>query len=227
VTKIKTFSTSEFHQDTEIEDDVCITGTSIAYGRFSAFSLILEKNFTVEGELATIKGSLKARGDLKVGSDLTCEGDIITEKNCYIGGSISGKKVRLRGINNSAESINASTLRLEGNVDIKNTVTALKSIHIILNPRRYRIDIGGKIEAPAVTVIFGGWFTKWSLLSDKIFGRISRNDKRVKRQFDLKQLRITTQKLRIITRFPSSRVELISNQAEIDAKEIEIIQSLL
>ncbi len=221
---VKKFSVAEFRNDMIIEDDVWINGSSTAYGQFRAFSLILDDNFQVQNELRTSKGKIEAKGDLIVGMDLISADDIIVQKNCRVGGNINGGKIRLFGLNNSAVSIGASTLHLEGNINVQSGITASESIFLFLNPRRWSVNIGGIIKAPFITIKFVGFFTKWTLLSDKIFRRVGRNDIRVKRQFDLGNLKISTKKLIIKTRFPPERVEILSNQAEIIADEIEIIQ---
>lgn len=116
-----------------------------------------------------------------------------------------------------------STIRLGGKIEIQNGIKALKSIYIILNPRKWEVNIGGLIEAPHVTILFGGFFTKLSTLSYRISKKLGMSV-RIKKLFDIGSLTIKTDKLTILTGYPPERVEVDYSKSDIEAEEIEINQ---
>ena len=92
-----------------------------------------------------------------------------------------------------------------------------------MGTRKRKVRVGGAIEAPSITIVFGIFFTKWSNLSNIISKRIG-SGVRVKKGFNIGNLSIKTKKLTIKTRHPPERVEIDFSNSDIEAKEIEIVQ---
>ena len=175
--------------------------------------------------MKTTKGFIDANANLQVGSNLISSGDIVVQKNCLVGGSIEGQKIRLLGLNTSAKSIKADTIKLRGSITVENGINASQSISITLNPRRRKVIIGGIIEAPHIEIIFRGFFTKWSTLHESMFKIVGR-EVRTKKLFSIENLNIKTERLVIKTYYSPSRVEIDYSQSSVEAKEIEILKIL-
>ena len=119
---LKEYSVTKFFAETEIQDDVTISGSSMAQESFLSFSLELKNDFFVNKDLKTTKGSINAKSCLQVGGNLISSGDITVQKSCQVGGLITGNNLRFKGINLSAQSIKAETLRMQGNITIQNGI---------------------------------------------------------------------------------------------------------
>jgi cytoskeletal protein CcmA (bactofilin family) len=217
------FQSRIFKDNFSIDDDMRISGTSSALGTLQAFSIVSEKELTVNSNLESTRGSIKAKSSLKIGKDLISAKDIEVRGSCIVAGNIEGEKVRFYGSALKANSIKATTITLGGNIYIQDGLNALESIWIPLNPKRTEVKINGVIKAPEVTIAFVGFFSKWFLLPDILLNKLKKKT-RLKKGFLIKNLSIKTQELIIQTYYPSERVDIEFIDCDIDAPNIEFVQ---
>jgi cytoskeletal protein CcmA (bactofilin family) len=211
-------------EDFILEDDLHITGETTAYGSIQAFSLLSEGPLTVNEDLVTTRGSITAKSALKIGKNVISAENITVEGVCEINGNVRGKKIRFSGKSVKVCAIDGENIELWGDIEVEADLHASESISIPIHPKRRGPRINGVVNAPIVTIFYGGLFSKWVLLPDRILKRL-RKQTRMKKVFLIKDLSIKAKELVIRSRYPSDRVDVKFIDSNIDVSNINFIQS--
>ncbi|MFX1284461.1 MAG: hypothetical protein ACFFB5_12450 [Promethearchaeota archaeon] len=218
------FHSQILKEDLILEDDLHITGVTTALGSIQVFSLISERALTVNEDLVTTRGSIYVNNSLKIGNDMISSENITVEGACEIKGNVRGKVIRFNGKSVKVYSIEGKNIELWGDIKVERDINASESVWLPINPKKKGPSINGVINAPIVTISFLGFFTKWFLLPDIILNKL-RIPTRMKKVFIIKNLSIEARKLVICTMYQPDRVDVQFIDSNIDADNIEFIQS--
>ncbi|MFX0052065.1 MAG: hypothetical protein ACFFAJ_16465 [Candidatus Hodarchaeota archaeon] len=205
-----------------MEDDLHITGETTADGSIQVFSLLSEGALTVNEDLVTTRGSITAKNSLKIGKDIISAENITVEGTCEIKGNVRGKKIRFSGKSVKVHAIEGENIELWGDVEVETDLHASESISIPIHPKRKGPRITGVVNAPIVTIFYGGLFSKWFLLPDRILKKL-RKQTRIKKVFLIKDLSIKARELVIRSRYPPDRVDVQFIDSNIDVSNINFI----
>ncbi|MFX0206216.1 MAG: hypothetical protein ACFFDT_09525 [Candidatus Hodarchaeota archaeon] len=211
-------------EDFILEDNLHITGETTAYGSIQAFSLLSEGPLTVNEDLVTTRGSITAKNSLKIGQDIISAENITVEGVCEIKGNVRGKKIRFNGKSTKVRAIEGENIELWGDIEVEMDLHASESISIPIHPKRKSPRITGVVNAPIVTIFYGGLFSKWVLLPDRILKKF-RKQTRMKKILIIKDLSIKAKELVIRSRYPPDRVDVKFIDSNIDVSNINFIQS--
>ncbi|MHA2333639.1 MAG: hypothetical protein ACXAEU_16565 [Candidatus Hodarchaeales archaeon] len=198
---MKEYDSIEFAEDFVIDEDIIIKGSGIARGNLKCPMVIVS-------------------GDLEVGKNLECSGNLTVKGKCHVKDSIKASSLSSTG-SIEATSIEALSVRLAGEVTIRSDITALESISIVIMSKKGNVIITGVIKAPKVKLIIGGSYTEWSTVPGKILSRLGLK-RHYKREITIENLRIETDKLEIESFYPANMVEYFYKDCKINAHEIEL-----
>ncbi|UCG01069.1 MAG: hypothetical protein JSW11_15810 [Candidatus Heimdallarchaeota archaeon] len=209
-------------EDFILEDNLHITGVTTALGSIQVFSLLSEKALTVNEDLVTTRGSIKAKSSLKIGNDLISSENITVEGACEIKGNVRGKKICFNGKSLKVGSIEGKNIELWGDIAVEKNINASESIWIPIYPKKNSPRIIGVVNSPIVTISLVGLFTKWFLLPGTILHKL-RMQTRMKKVLIVKNLSIQAKELVIRSNYPPDRVDVQFIDSNIDVSTIKFI----
>lgn len=147
---MKGLGAKKLSNDLDLGEDFKNNDPVIASGNLRALTIKVNGPLIVHKNLETIEGSIGVNGPLTVEGEVVCQGGLKVNGSCKVQGKIQAETVKVNGWL-TAESVEATTVKINGKVRVSQDINAIKSITIGVS-RKFQENVEGRLIAPEVTL---------------------------------------------------------------------------